>query len=148
MQISDPNYHLRLIEMCECHLETDYASGLQKLADSPGQESEEDALKYLALALLYALTEKADTLSLKRKKEKITVTLKNNGEKVSLRHPKRALFDKIVSIVRSILHFDKDKESLPLCLGLQNAQLDLLVKFERTSDKESLKFKFPDLGKD
>ncbi len=148
MQISDPNYHLRLIEMCECHLETDYASALQKLADSSGQESEEDALKYLALALLYAVTEKADTLSLKQKKGKITVTLKTDGDKVSLRHPKRALFDKIISIVRAILHFDKDKDSLPLCLGLRNVQLDLLVKIERTGDKESLKFKLPDLGND
>lgn len=148
MQISDPNYHLRLIEMCECHLETDYASALQKIADSSDSESDEDALKYLALALLYAVTEKAESLSFKQKKGKITVTLKTDGDKVALRHPKKALFDRIISMVRAILHFDKDKDSLPLCLGLRNVQLDLLVKFERTDDKETLKFKLPNLGSD
>lgn len=145
MQIHDPNLHLRLIEMCDCYLDSDYAAVLQKLADTPSADPEEDALKYLALAILYTLTEKASKLSLKRKKDKITATIQTDGEKIALRPPKKILFDTIISTTRSILHLEKDKDSVPLCLGLKNAQLDLQVKFEHSDDKESLKFKFPSL---
>lgn len=148
MQIHDPNYHLRLIEMCDCYLETDFPAVLQKVADTPSGDTEEDALKYLAVAILYTVTEKASKLSLKRKKDKITATIQTNGDKIALRPPKKALFDAITAITRSILHLEKDKESVPLCLGLKNAQLELQVKFERADDKESLKFKFPSLEND
>lgn len=146
MEIHDPNLHLKLMEMCDCYLGTDYATTIQKVADSPSADIQEDALRYLALALLLTLTEEARQLSLKRKNDKITVTIKHDAEKIALRPPTRAVFNKIISIMRAILHLEKDKGGMPLTLGLKNDQIEVQVKIERTADKETLKVKFPELG--
>lgn len=52
MEISDPGYHLKLIEMCDCYLETDFPIQIQKMVANPSDDLEEEAMKYLALALL------------------------------------------------------------------------------------------------
>jgi len=145
MEVHDPTYHLKLIEMCDCYLDTDYATQIQRMAGAPSADLEEDAVKYLALAILYTITEKAKKLTFKRKLDKLSVTVKTDDQKLSLRAPSLELFEKIVEIVRTILHFDEDKGALPLSLGLRNGQLDVQVKLERSGDKESLKIKFPEL---
>lgn len=146
MEIHDSNLHLKLMEMCDCYLGTDYASTIQKVADSPSADTREDALRYLALALLYTLTEEARQLSLKRKNDKITVTIKHDDEKIALRPPARTVFNQIIIIMRGILHLEEDKGGMPLTLGLKNDQLEVQVKVERTADKETLKIKFPDFA--
>ena len=146
MEIHDPNLHLKLMEMCDCYLGTDYATTIHKVADAPSDDTQEDALRYLALALLYTLTEEARQLSLKRKNDKITVTIKHEDEKIALRPPARPVFDRIIAIMRTILHLDEDKGGMPLTLGLKNDQIEVQVKVERATDKETLKVKFPELG--
>jgi len=145
MEIHDPNLHLKLMEMCDCYLGTDYADTIQQVADAPSADTQEDALRYLALALLLTLTEEARQLSLKRKKDKITVTIKHDAEKIALRPPTRPVFDRIIAMMRTIIHLDEDKGGLPLTLGLKNDQIEVQVKMERTADKETLKVKFPEL---
>jgi len=145
MEIHDPNLHLKLMEMCDCYLGTDYAATIQKVADAPSADTQEDALRYLALALLYTLTEEARQLSLKRKNDKIVVTVKRDDEKTALRPPTRPVFDKISAIMRGIIHLDEDKGGLPLTLGLKNDQIEVQVKIERSADKETIKVKFPEL---
>ncbi len=142
MQISPPNYHLKLLEMCECYLETDFMRELQRMATATSKDPEEDALKYLALTILYAINEQGRKLSFKKKKEKISVTLQKE-EKESLPAPPPEIFEKIMAIVRAILHLEEDKGAMELALGLKSGHLDVTVKAERKKDKESLKFKFP-----
>lgn len=129
--------------MCDCYLETDFPNQIQKMVINPSDDLEEEAMKYLALAILYAVTEKAQKLTFKRKKEKITVTIKVEDEKLSLKAPSPELFSKIIGVIRTILHLDEEKGALPLSLGLRNGQLELQVKTERKDDKETLKFKLP-----
>lgn len=146
MELHDPNLHLKLMEMCDCYLGTDYAATVQKVADAPSGDTQEDALRYLALALLFTLTEQARQLSFKRKNDKITVTIKHEDEKIALRPPARPVFDRIIAIMRTILHLEEDKGGMPLTLGLKNDQIEVQVKVERLADKETLKVKFPELG--
>lgn len=146
MEIHDPNLHLKLMEMCDCYIGTDYAATIQKVADIPSVDIEEDAFRYLALTILYTLTEEAKQLSLKRKNDKITVTIKHDDEKIALRPPTRPVFEKIIAIMRGILHLEEDKGGMPLTLGLKNDQIEVQVKLERTADKESLKIKFPEIS--
>ena len=145
MELTDPNYHLKLIEMCDCYLHTNYPVQLRPMVSASTDDVEEEATKYLALAILYALTEKAGKLSFKRKKENITITIKVDGDKISLPAPPRELFDQILALMKNILHLEGDKVSMPLSLGLKNGELEVQVKMEIQSDKESLKLKFPKL---
>jgi hypothetical protein len=146
MEIHDPNLHLKLIEMCDCYLETDFKVQIQKAAPAPGADLDEAGIKYLALAIMYAITEKARKLTFKNKKGQLTVTIKADGEKISLKAPAAEVFARIIAAIRTILHIEGDSAVMPLALGLRNGQIDVQVKIERGADKETLKFKFPDLG--
>lgn len=146
MEIHDPNLHLKLIEMCDCYMDTDFHNQIHKTATSSPEDLEEESIKYIALAIMNAVTEKAQKLTLKRKKTNITATIKADGEKIALSAPNPEMFDKIISIFRTILHMEEDTSSLPLSLGLRSGQIELQVKTERKDDKESLKIKLPDLG--
>lgn len=146
MEIHDPNLHQKLIEMCDCYLETDFKVQIQHAAQVPPTDLEEDSLKYLALTIMYAVTEKARKLTYKKKKGQLTVTVKAGGDKNSMPAPSEEIFDKIIETIRTILHLEDDNASMPLELGLRNGQIEVQVKVERKDDKEALKFKFPDLG--
>ena len=136
------NYHLKLQEMCDCYLETDFVPEMQHMATNPPSDDlEEDAIKYLALAIMHAITEQVAKLTLKKKGDAITVALKNE-EKLTLPSPAAPVFAKIIEIVRAILHIEEDKGKLPLSLGLRNGEVNLMVKVKREDDKESVAFSF------
>ena len=103
---------------------------------------EEDALKYLALSILYATTEKAKKLSFKKKKGEPKVTVKAE-EKMELPTPPGEIADKVFEIMRSITHLEGKKGREPFSLGLRDGRMELGVKVEKEEDKESLKLSFP-----
>ena len=142
MEIAERNYHLKIQEMCDCYLETDYQKQLQAMAASADEDLGENGVKYLALSIMYSLTERAGKLSLKKKDGKVTVTLKGDT-KISLPAPSVALFDKIVEIIRVILHIEEDKGELPLSLGLRSGDVQLQIKVKRKPGQETIKIKFP-----
>ena len=95
------NYHARLQEMCDCYMETDYRKEIEVMASQSSDDVGEDALKYLALSILYATTEKAKKLSFKKKKGEPKVVVKAE-EKMELPTPPGKIADKIFEIMRSI----------------------------------------------
>ncbi len=138
------NYHARLQEMCDCYMETDYRKEMEVMASESSVDLEEDALKYLALSILYATTEKAEKLSFKKKKGEPKVTVKAE-EKMELPTPPGEIADKIFEIMRSVTHLEGKKGREPFSLGLRDGSMELGVKVEKEEDKESLKFSFPGL---
>jgi hypothetical protein len=138
------NYHAKLQEMCDCYMETDYRKEMEVMASESSADVEEDALKYLALSILYATTEKARKLSFKKKKNEPKVTVKAE-EKMELPTPPGKIADKIFEIMRSITHLEGEKGREPFSLGLRDGSMELNVKVEKEEDKESLKFSFPAL---
>jgi len=139
------NYHLKLQEMCSCYLETNFQELLSAMVFHKSADVEEDAFKYLSLAILAALTEKAKKLSFKKGKDTTKITIKAKERKIKLPSPSQDLIDKIIAITRAITHLEEDKGECPLVLGLQNDQVELLVKVKKDNEKESIKFEFPDM---
>jgi len=144
VDISERNYHLKLQEMCECYLETNFLKQLKGMSGTQSSDPAEDAVKYLALAIMYTVSEKAKKLSMKRKGDNLTVKVKGD-EEITLPPPSSEQFSRITAIMRAILHIEQDEGRLPLALGLRNGSLELLVELSRGQDKETLKIKFPDL---
>lgn len=140
MQISDPNPHLKLQEMCDCYLETDYRTQLAKLCKQPGPDPEEEAVRYLALALMHTITEQARKLSLKREKLEIKVKVESDGEKHSLPAPSVDLFNRVTATVRAILHLEGEKGESLLSLGLRNGAVEMRVKIREKDDEVALRF--------
>lgn len=145
MQLKDPSLQQKLQEMCDCYLETDFAAQLAAMTRKPSADLKEDAVKYLSLALMYGLTEKARKVTLK-KDGKIRARIKAVEQKIKLPQPAPDLFDSVIDLVRGILHFESIGGSSLLVLGLRNSQLDLRVKLKELEDKTSLTFTFPELG--
>jgi len=141
VEISERNLHLRLQEMCDCYLETDYKKQLHVVAGMSEGDVEENALKYLGLAIMYAVTERAQKLSFKRKDDKIKVSLKIE-QKTALTSPNPALFEAVINIMRSVLHIEGDHGKSELAMGLRSGDLSMKVKIDRKPGKESMKIKF------
>ena len=136
------NYHLKLQEMCDCYMETDFLTALQGMAGADSKDVEEDAIKYLSLAIMYAITKKAEKLSFKKKGEELKAKI-NNGSKEKLPVPSVAVLDKVFEIMRGILHIEEDKGEMEFSLGLRSGEVDVIVKADKEDGKESLKIKFP-----
>ncbi len=142
MDLAERNYHLKLLEMCDCYMETDFLAELRALVKEKNEDLDEGAIKFLSLGIMYAVTKQARKLSFKKKGEHVSVIVKND-DKEALPSPPLPLYEKIDEIMRAILHLEEDKGGMPLSLGLRNGQMELQVKMERKKDKKSLKIKFP-----
>jgi hypothetical protein len=138
------NYQLKLQEMCDCYMETDFNEALQDMAGVESRDVEEDAIKYLALAIMYAISEKAEKLSLKQKKDELSARIKNSDKK-KLPVPSAEVMAKVFAIMRTILHIEEDRGEMELSLGLRSGEVNVMVNVERKKDKQSLKIEFPKL---
>jgi hypothetical protein len=136
------NYHLKLQEMCDCYMETDYLAKMQGMVGAETKDVEEDAVKYLALAMLYAITRKAEKLSLKKKADDLTVRIKAD-QKEDLPIPSGLVLDKVFQVMRDILHIKEEKGEMDLSLGLRTGEINVHVKIKGEGNKQSLKIKFP-----
>lgn len=135
--------HLKLQEMCDCYLETNYPERLKAMKMEQSADFEEDGHKYLALALLQATTEQAKELCFEKLDNSITVTVKMVSQIMTLPSPSPEIMNAVSHIVRDIIHLDKARGKCHLILGLKNSQLDLVVESKKEPKKEYLTFKFP-----
>ena len=138
------NYHLKLQEMCDCYMETDYLAKMQGMVGAETKDVDEDAVKYLALAMLYAITRKAEKLSVKKKADELTVRIKAD-QKEDLPIPSGLVLDKVFQVMREILHIEEDKGEMDLSLGLRTGEVNVHVKIKGEGNRQSLKIKFPTL---
>ncbi|MDA8164969.1 MAG: hypothetical protein M0017_08065 [Desulfobacteraceae bacterium] len=136
--------HKKLQDMCDCYLETDYLAEMERMGRNPVADPEEDALKYLSLAIMHTISEKARKLTLKRADGRLEVKVKNETKEL-LPAPPPELFDQMVTIMRRILHLDENQGELPLVLGFRSGQLELTVSVRHEPEKDSLKFTLPEL---
>lgn len=135
--------HLKLQEMCDCYLETDFPKKLKAMGLSQSTDFEEDGMKYLALALLEATTEQAKQLSFEKLDDSITVTVKMIDRIMTLPPPAPEIMKAVSNIIRDIIHLDKARGKSHLSLGLRNGDLDLLVEVKKETKKEYLTITFP-----
>jgi hypothetical protein len=143
------NYHLRLQEFCDCYMETDPKSELERAAKGvsgdPGSDLDEHALKFLGLSIFYGASEKAKRVSLRRSKDgKIAFTVDSKGN-YKLPPPDIKVADHVISIARSITHIDSDQGKLPVSVGLRNDRIEVTFQFERKPEEEAFSILFPEL---
>jgi hypothetical protein len=145
----DRNYHKRLQELCDCYMETDPKTELEKAAKGvsgdPSGSLDELALKFLGLGIFYGASEKAKKITIQRSKEgKVLFTVDAKG-KYQLPPPTTKLADQVISIARAITHIDADQGKLPVAMGLRNDRLDLTFQFDRKAGEETFSITFPEL---
>ncbi len=140
------NVHMKLQEMCDCYLDTDFLSEMEREIPVQSDTLEEEAMRYFALLIMYTLTIKAQKLSVKVKRKKgVKVTVTSADDKKSLDPPPVEIAAKMFEIIRAITHIDEDQGETDLALGLRNGQVDLHVKLKKGEDEETMKILFPEL---
>ena len=135
------NLHLKVQELSDCFATTDYLEEMSKLASD--QDSEEAALKWLALAALHAINAGAKKISLLQGPDG-AVTVQAKYRASMLPSPGGEIGGKILAAVREITHAEGDKAKALLALGIRNDSLEVKVKLEKEKEGELLTLKFPE----
>ncbi len=134
------NLHLKVQELCDCFATTDPLKEMSEVAASP--ESDEGALKWIALAVLHGINNNAKEICLtKDKNGDVEVTAKYRV--TELPSPGSEIGAKVVEAIREITHIEKDKGKMALALGFRNNDLDLKVKTKRMDKKDKVEIIFP-----
>lgn len=146
---NDRNYHQRLLEFCDCYMETDPKKELEKAAKGvsgdPSGDLDELALKFLGLGIFYGASEKAKKISIQRSKDdKVIFSVEARG-KYQLPPPSVQMADRIISIARAITHIEEAKGKEPVSFGLRNDRMDLTFQFDRKKSGEAFSILFPKL---
>jgi len=134
------NLHLKVQEMIDCYVSTDPLQEMEGVSSEA--DKEEAAVKWLALAALHGINNKAKKISVKRDGDEYTITAEYR--KSGLPNPGPEVGQKILSDVREIMHLEEDKGSMPLSLGVRDSSVELKLKVKREDGKEKLTLEFPE----
>ena len=135
------NLHLKVQELCDCYATTDPLKEMAGVKDD--SDSDEAALKWIALAALHGVNNNAEKISITRSPDggvKVTAQYR----KTDLPSPGSDAGKKIIEAVREITHLEGDKGKLPLALGIRDSSIELSIRVKSKDDKERITFKFPD----
>ena len=134
------NTHLKVQELCDCFATTDPLKEMSNITREA--ESDEAALKWLALAVLHGINSNAEKITLTTTKGgKVKVTAEYR--EADLPAPSAEIGRKIVEAVRAITHIEEDKGKITLALGVRNSSLDLKVKVRHEGGDDRISIAFP-----
>ena len=132
--------HLKVQEMIDCYATADPLQEMSRLPDDA--DSDEAAVKWLALAALHGINAGAENISLHRASDG-TVQVTAKYRPASLPTPGASIGDKIFSAAREVIGVDQKKGKSALALGVRDSSVELKVKVKSDSGEEQLRLKFP-----
>lgn len=133
--------HLKVQELCDCFATTD---PLKEMSEIPAEKNtDEAALKWLALAVLHGINSNA---------KKITLTNSEDGNTnvaaeyrtATLPSPGSEIGRGIIETVQGITHLDSEKGKTPLAVGIRDGSIEITVKMKKKDDRQSVTLKFPE----
>ena len=134
------NLHLKVQEMCDCYATTDPLKEMSAVQNET--DTDEAAVKWLALAALHGVNNNAKKISISRAADGgIKVTAKYR--EAELPTPGEAVGGKIIEAIREITHLEGDKGKTPLALGIRDSSIELAVKVKTKEGRERVSIKFP-----
>ena len=129
------NIHLKIQELCDCYATNDPLREMSTISSE--MNSEDAALKWLALAALHGINAGAKTISLTRTQDGMaSVTAMYREHK--LPSPGNAVGKGVISALRELTHINDRTGQLELALGVRDSQANLEVKIESDIDKERI----------
>ncbi|GAB4336164.1 MAG: hypothetical protein Kow0099_08990 [Candidatus Abyssubacteria bacterium] len=138
--------HVKLQEFLDCFLETDYRKELKRFdrPESLGAVREEDtadeALRYLALVLLYAIDEKAKDIVLATHQPHGSVVKMSGDRFYELPLVERKVLTTLFDEIEEMTGMNEDKRTGKLVVGLRDSEIDLNVtsKAEDSGERKIL----------
>lgn len=134
------NIHQKVQELCDCFATTDPLKEMSEIGLAP--ESDDAALKWIALAVLHGINSNAEKISLTTGKDgKVKVSAEYR--KAELPAPGPAVGKKVVEAMRAMTHMEKDKEKMTLAFGVRNSSMDLKIKSRHEGGDDRITITFP-----
>jgi len=132
--------HMKVQEHADCFASTDLLSEMAGLIRE--KDSEEGALKWIALAVLHGIDRNAKKISLRRNADGgISVIAKYR--ETELPKPPSAIGLKVFDVIKDITHIEGEKGKTPLVLGIRDGSIELEMKLDREGAEEEVVFTFP-----
>jgi len=133
--------HVKLQEFVECFLNTDHRRELEnfslpRLAGRGREKTPDEALRYLAILLLYGLSERAENISIVRKAPDAAVC-RMSGEKLyDIPAPREEIISCLFDEIEEMAGMDETKRKGKLIVGLKNDEVDLGISSTLTDAGE------------
>jgi hypothetical protein len=132
--------HLKVQELCDCFATSDPLKEMSKIEKDP--DTDEAALKWLALAILHGINSNANTISIEQDKDG-SVHVSAKYRKSTLPSPGTSIGEKIIAAVRGITHLEKDKGTTPLAFGFRNNSMELQIRTKDKKGEKKVTIEFP-----
>jgi hypothetical protein len=132
------NLHLKVQEMCNCYATTDPLKSMSQMAH---EDSEDSAVKWLALAALHGVNANAKSITIYQAGDQ-SVRVVAEYRPADLPAPSKAVAEKVMAAVREITHIEADKGKLPLSLGIRDSSVDIEVRIKSKGDENQISLKF------
>lgn len=132
--------HLKVQEHADCFATTNPLEEMAAIRKD--SDTEDAALRWLALAVLNGVNANAEKITVVRTGEGgVTVTAKYS--KTAIPSPGPEIGEKIFQAVREITHLEGEKGKTQLALGIRDSSLEIQVKVKRDGENEKLTLTFP-----
>ncbi|MDA8306019.1 MAG: hypothetical protein M0Z81_04235 [Deltaproteobacteria bacterium] len=133
--------HAKVQEQADCFADTDLLGEMAGLVRE--KDSEEGALKWLALAILHGIDRNAEKISL-RVDEKGAISVTAKYRKSELPRPPSSIGRKVFDVVRDITHIEENKGRMPVVIGIRDSSIELEMKLDRDGSGEEVVLTFPE----
>jgi len=144
--------HAKLEEFVDCFLETDHKKELESfslphLTRPTREEVPDEALRYLAIVLLYALDERAKDISFIRKQPDVMLCRMSGDKFYDVPAPKEEIVSCLFEELEEMAGMDGTKRNGKLIVGLKNDAIELNISSTLTDEgEEKMMIAMPRLG--
>ena len=134
------NIHLKVQELCDCFATNDPLKEMSRIIKDT--DTDEAALKWIALAVLHGINSNAEKVSISSTKSggvKVTAEYRT----AELPSPGAPIGKKVIEAIRSMTHMEDDRGKMTLALGIRNNSLDLKIKSRHEGGDDKITISFP-----
>ena len=133
--------HVKLQEFMDCFVEADHKKELESfstssLTGSMRERVADEALRYLAIVLLYAIDENGKDISFIRKAPDAALCRMSGDKFYDIPAPKEEAVISLFSEIEEMTGMDETKRTGKLVLGLGNDQIELKISSTVTDARE------------
>jgi hypothetical protein len=131
--------HLKVQDLCNCYAQNDPLKEMSLLKKDA--DTEEAALKWIALAVLHGVNNGAEQISIAKGADgrvKVIAEYKD----AELPSPGSDIGKRAIKALREITHIEEKKGELLLALGIRDSNLEVKVKVKQQDDTETVTLKF------
>ena len=132
--------HQKIQDLCDCFATSDPLKEMCEVIHDAN--TNEAALKWIALAVLHEINNNAEEVSISTSKDgRVRVTAEYR--KTELPSPGSIVGEKIIQAIRTVAHIEHAQEKAIIAFGIRNNSMDLKIKSRNDGTDDKVTIVFP-----